>query len=307
MDYGYLYAARRVFDEMPNKNLSSWSTMITGYVKYDLPHRTIKVFQLFKEQGLAADVSIISAVCSACSKLGNLDVAMSAIHHYDGPYLYHNVHFIASYIQMYGGCGRIEEAWKVFVKASRGDLICFNSMIAAFASHGMGKEAIRLLDDMLIEKIKPEGATFLGVLRACNYDGLFEEGRKFFDQMVEDHEIQPTEEHYACMVEIFARLGDFREASRLGTASSSSVVWQAVLGAFSEDFKVAGANLIKREPSAAQLRDLSNVTKKKGIKGSSMIELGYNVHRFVDFGKWKAGDIPILKILDEEMGLSLDS
>lgn len=86
-------------------------------------------------------------------------------------------------------------------------------MIRVFANHDMGNEAISLFDDMLEKNINRDGATFLAILRACSHGGLVVEGRRYFKQMVEHYEIQPTEEHYAVMVEIFANHGNFREVS----------------------------------------------------------------------------------------------
>lgn len=327
MSVGLIHEARCIFNDMSIKNLISWSTMIGGYATNDHPHIALELFRLFKEQGLRADVSIITGVCIACSKLGILGVAKSAIQDYVGPSLYSHLPFVAALIQMYGGCGRIEMACKVFEEVSHRDrdLSCYNSMISAFASHGMGKEALYLFDDMQKQNVKPDSESFLGLLRACVHDGLVEEAKELFTQMTEEYKIQPTEEHYACLVEIFARREDFHEASMIGRPSSA--VWRALIGAFNVKFKVAVTNLLKIEPersksfillfnkyvSTAQSRDLSNITEMfnfwhvKRVRGSSVIELGSNVHSFIDYGKWNAGDIQhILKNLDEEMRPSLE-
>lgn len=127
MSVGLIHEARCIFNDMSIKNLISWSTMIGGYATNDHPHIALELFRLFKEQGLRADVSIITGICIACSKLGILGVAKSAIQDYVGPSLYSHLPFVAALIQMYGGCGRIEMACKVFEEVSHRDrdLSCF--------------------------------------------------------------------------------------------------------------------------------------------------------------------------------------
>lgn len=331
---GDLQEARLIFDEMPEKNLISWSIMIGGYAKDGQPRRALELFEQFKEQGIMPDITLIIGIISACSHLGILDVAESVINDYIGPSLYTNLHVITSLIDMYAKCGSIEKAWKVFQTMLEKDLLCYSAMIAAFANHGLGHEAISLFHDMQRENIKPDGVTFIGVLSACNHGGLVEEGRRFFKQIIEKYDIQPTEKHYACMVDLFGRAGCLQEAHILITTmpmAPSSVVWGALLAACSvhrnvELAEVAAAELFKIEPdnsgnyillsniyaSAGRWRDVSNVRamirsqRVRKNRGSSWIELGAVVHEFVmaDDTHMDADDIySILELLTEDMKL----
>ncbi|KAL1803996.1 hypothetical protein DCAR_0935685 [Daucus carota subsp. sativus] len=332
---GDLNEARLVFEEMPEKNLIAWSTMIAGYAKNGQPQRALELFVQFKEQGIKPDVTLIIGIITACSHMGILDVAESVINDYIGPSLYSNLHVITSLIDMYAKCGSIEKAWKVFETTSEKDLLCYSTMIAAFANHGLGHEAISLFHDMQREHIKPDGVTFIGVLSACNHGGLVTEGRRFFKQMIEEYDTQPTEKHYACMVDLLGRVGCLQEAHNLIASmpmAPSSVVWGALLAACSvhrnvELAEIAAAELFKIEPdnsgnyillsniyaSAGRWRDVSNVRamirsqRVRKNRGSSWIELGAVVHEFVmaDNSHRHADDIySILELLTEDMQLS---
>ena len=85
-------------------------------------------------------------------------------------------------------------------------------MIAAFANNGLGQDAISLFDEMQRANIRPDGVAFLGVLTACNHGGLVNEGKMYFKQMIDEYGIQPSEKHYACVVDLLGRSGCLHEA-----------------------------------------------------------------------------------------------
>lgn len=59
---------------------------------------------------------------------------------------------------------------------------------------------------------KPDQITFVSVLSACSHCGLVGEGFCYFNTMVKDYKIAPSQEHYAVMVDLLGRAGRFDEA-----------------------------------------------------------------------------------------------
>lgn len=331
---GNLNNAKLLFDQMPEKNLVSWSTMIGGYAKNGQPRLALELFERFKEQGIKPDETFILAVISACSQLGILDSAEAIIRDYLGPSLYSNLYLVTSLIDMYAKCGSIEKALHVFKMSPNKDLLCYSTMISAFANHGLGREAISLFHDMHRENIKPDGVTYIGVLSACNHGGLVNEGRRYFEQMFLEFGLQPTEKHYACMIDLLGRAGCLKEAHDLINMmpmAPTSVVWGALLAACHvhcnvELSEVAAAELFKIEPKnsgnyvllsntyaaagrwgdVAKVRAIIREHRVKKNRGSSWIELGSVVYEFVmgDVSHLESDSVYfILDLLQEDMKL----
>ncbi|KAJ4968826.1 hypothetical protein NE237_015527 [Protea cynaroides] len=327
--------ARYLFDQMPEKNLVSWSTMIDGYAKNGWPHLAITLFEQYEEQGIELDETLTLIVILACSQLGARDKAEAIVQKYVRPLHFSNVQLITSLIDMYAKCGSIDKALQVFEKAYRKDLLCYSTMIAAFANHGMGQDAISLFDEMQRVNIKPDGVTFLGVLSACNHGGLVVEGRKFFKLMIEDFCIQPSERHYACMVDLLGRAGCLDEAYNLIRSmpmEPHAGVWGALLAACRihsnvDLAEVAAGQLFTIEPDnsgsyvllsniyaaarrwndVARVRAMLREHRVKKNRGSSWIEFGSVVHEFVmgDISHLDSDKIYfILDLLVEDMKLS---
>ncbi|KAA8527696.1 hypothetical protein F0562_035435 [Nyssa sinensis] len=258
---GELESAKDYFKKMANRNVASWAIMIDGYIKAgDINSASLvvlwKLFECFKEQGIRPDETFILGIISACSQLGILDAAESIIRDYVGPLVFSNLKVVTSLIDMYAKCGSIDNALQVFETTYQKDLLCYSTMITAFANHGWVQNAIALFNKMQRANVKPDGVAFLGVLSACNHGGLVDEGRKYFKQMAEEFGIQPTERHYACVVGLLGRAGCLEEAHDLISnmpMTPTSVVWGALLAACSVHHnvqlaEVAAAELFKIEP-----------------------------------------------------------
>lgn len=82
--------------------------------------------------------------------------------------------------------------------------------------------------------LKGNGVTFIGVLRACSHAGLIEDGLMYLDAMKKVYNIRPTLEHYACIVDLFCRVGRLEEAEEFINKmpiQPDDVVWKIFLGA----------------------------------------------------------------------------
>ncbi|KAK2634552.1 hypothetical protein Ddye_029344 [Dipteronia dyeriana] len=75
-------------------------------------------------------------------------------------------------------------------------LTTWNAMIYGYGTHGHGKTAVELFNDMQKEVIKPNDITFLHVISACSHSGLAEEGICNNTSMKKDYDIEPTMDHY---------------------------------------------------------------------------------------------------------------
>ncbi|KAK8502798.1 hypothetical protein V6N13_093392 [Hibiscus sabdariffa] len=306
---GDVSSGRCLFDQMPEKNLVSWSTMIGGYARNGQPCDALELYKQFKKQGIKPDETFVLGIISACSQLGILDPAESIIHDFAGPQPFLSLRIITSLIDMYAKCGNIIEASQVFRLAYRKDLLCYSAMITAFANHGMVQDAISLFEEMQRTNMKPDGVAFLGVLTACNHGGLVREGWKYFNQMQEEHRIQPSEKHYACVVDLLGRAGCLKEAYNLirnMPISPSAVIWGALLAACRvhrnvELAEIAAEELFKMEPDnsgnyvllsniyadskrwdgVSRIREMIRNNEVRKNRASSWIELGSVVHEFV--------------------------
>ncbi|XP_021863784.2 pentatricopeptide repeat-containing protein At3g26630, chloroplastic [Spinacia oleracea] len=203
--FGELDHARRLFDQMPVRNVVSWTAMINGYVANGRPQEAFDLFSEMQPEGVRPNEFTLVSLLRACTEMGSLNLG-AWVHDYalnNGFQL--GVYLGTALIDMYSKCGSLEEARKVFDLMEIRSLATWNSMISSFGVHGCGEEALAVFEEMMEEKIMPDAITFVGVLSACVQTDRVDEGLNYFKFMTQVCGIMPVLEHYVCMFELWGR------------------------------------------------------------------------------------------------------
>ncbi|KAH0466970.1 hypothetical protein IEQ34_004208 [Dendrobium chrysotoxum] len=229
-----LEGLHKIFHGLYHKNDVSWNTVIVGYVQLDLGDDALRLFKQMWDIGIQATQVTYSSALRACASCAAIEL-VGQIHSLvmKTPFKDDNV-VSNSLVDSYAKCGNIRYACKVFGLMKEHDVISWNALISGYAIHSLGTDALSVFRKMTEEGIKANGVTFVGLLSACSNMGLLDEGRSLFNSMTGDYSIEPSMEHYTCMVKLFGRSGHFDEAMKLIKEiplQPSVMVWRALLGA----------------------------------------------------------------------------
>ncbi|KAJ7555610.1 hypothetical protein O6H91_05G046600 [Diphasiastrum complanatum] len=265
---GCIEDAHKVFNNMHERDVVSWTAMIAGYTQNGLGKEALALHEEMKQKGVQPDIVTYVVLLKACASIAALEQGKRL--HLDiiksGLELHLSVG--STLVDMYAKCGCIEEARQVFNNMREQNVVSWTAMIAGYAQQGLGKEALTLLEQMQREGMKPNEATYVSVLSACSHSGLVDRGRHLFDSMCQDHGVTPTMDHYACMVDLLGRAGCLADAEDFITRmpiEPNAVVWMTLLGAarnhgHAEIGRRAFDHVVKLEPeNAAAYVLLSNM------------------------------------------------
>ncbi len=306
---GSLTDARQVFDKMSQRDVVSWDALIAGYVQNGEGREALKLFERMQQEGMKPDnVTFINAL-SACANAAALAQGKQIHSQIINSGVKCNTILETALVNMYSKCGSLTDARQVFDKMSQQDLLSWNTIIAGYAQHGEGREALKLFERMQQEGMKPNNVTFISLLSACSHSGLVEEGVRCFELMQVEHKITPTVDHYSCLVDLFARAGRLDDAEKIITTapvSANVVIWMTMLGACRLHGDVdraerMAARIVELEPqNAAVYVLLGNIyagagrwadearvrgrMRELGIRkepGQSWIEIDGQVHTFL--------------------------
>ncbi|XAR53372.1 hypothetical protein NMG60_11021908 [Bertholletia excelsa] len=129
---GEIDQARWLFDWMVDRNVVSWNSMISGYLKNGKPEECVGLFHEMQLKGIKPDGFTVSNVLGA---------------------------FFQS--------GYIGEAQKAFSELKEKDKVCWTTMIVGYAQSGREEDALMLFSQMLVENVKPDKFTISSVVSAC--------------------------------------------------------------------------------------------------------------------------------------------
>lgn len=233
--FGEIDNAIQLFDEIPSPDLVAWNAILNCHVYCRKFKEALDLFLRMLQSGMKPDDATFVATLSACSSLGELDFGRWVHSYIDNTGFGNIISVSNSLVHMYAKCGAVEEAHKTFNGMKEKNLVSWNTMILAFATHGHVSEALALFSKMLETKLeRPDGLTFLSVLCACSHGGMVDEGRRYFDIMSKKCHIKPTMKHYGCMVDMLGRAGLVEEAYHLIRSmpmECNAIVWRTLLAA----------------------------------------------------------------------------
>lgn len=231
---GEITHARNLFDRMPQHDCISWAAIIAGYAQSGYSEDSLRLFIEMKRYGERLNRSPFTSVLSTCANLASLELGKQ-LHGQLVKVGFEAGCFVGNaLLVMYCKCGSVEEAYHAFEEIVDKDVISWNTMIAGYARHGFGKDALMLFKSMKTVGIKPDDITMVGILSACSHTGLVEKGTEYFYSMNRDYGVIPNSKHYTCMVDLLGRAGRLDEAQNLMKNmpfEPDAATWGALLGA----------------------------------------------------------------------------
>ncbi|KAL3746156.1 hypothetical protein ACJRO7_015150 [Eucalyptus globulus] len=323
--------ACEVFKCMLEKDVISWTSLVTGYAHNGLFEEALRLFCDMTAEGICPDEMVISSILSASAELTALEFGQQ-VH---GIFV-KSGHAIStsvgnSLISMYARCGCIEDADRVFNSMHVAGVITWTALIMGYARNGKAKESLETYNRMVASGVKPDYISFIGLLFACSHACLVQEGRMYFESMTKTYGIKPGLEHYASMIDLLGRSGKLAEAEELLNQMSvepDPTIWKALLAACRvhknlELGERAARNLFKLEPmnsvpyvllaniyfASGKLEEAAKIwglMKSRGINkepGCSWVGINGQVHTFVSEDRGHPRMSDIYSKIDEVMRL----
>ncbi|KAF9598750.1 hypothetical protein IFM89_031418 [Coptis chinensis] len=210
---GDLESASRVLETNSEcRNVVSCTSLIDGYVEKDQIDKALSVFLELKRQGIEPNEFTFSTLIKACANQAALEQGAQLHAQVIKSHLEKDPFVSSVLVDMYGKCGLIDSSVQVFDRVKDPTGIAWNSLVGVFAQHGLGRDAVRIFEQMTCKGVKPNEITFVNILRGCSHNGLVEEGLEYFNSMGKVYGVAPRPEHYSCVIDLLGRAGRLDQA-----------------------------------------------------------------------------------------------
>ncbi|KAL1567956.1 pentatricopeptide repeat-containing protein, mitochondrial-like protein [Salvia divinorum] len=256
---GAIGSARYIFDCMSVRSCVTWTVMIGAYADKGDLDEALSLFHVMEAAGEKPDSVTVFHLIAACGKVGGLEVGRWIDAYSTAKGLKKDLMVCNALIDMYSKCGSMEHAESVFLAMDEKNVVSWTALISGFALNGRSQEALNYFDRMLKSGEKPNHVTVLAVLQACTHAGLLEKGWEIFNMMTSEYHLLPGLDHYACVADLFGRLGKLKEALRFiqeMPVTPDAGIWGALLSACKihrelEIAEHAACHLFRLAPRAA--------------------------------------------------------
>lgn len=168
---GDVGSAYKVFEKMPERNVVTWTLMITRFMQLGYPREGIDLFLDMLLRGFLPDKFTLSGVLSACAELELLSLGLQLHSLVIRLGLASNGCVGCCLVDMYAKCvvdGSMDDSRKVFDRMVDHNVMSWTAIITGYTQcGGRDKEAIELFCEMIKGDVSPNHFTFSSVLKAC--------------------------------------------------------------------------------------------------------------------------------------------
>ncbi|KAH7416600.1 hypothetical protein KP509_14G098100 [Ceratopteris richardii] len=247
--HGLLDRASQLLQECQQEvgmlDIGSWNSLIAGYAQHGYGWKALAISNQMQLEGFLSDKYTFISTFSACANVGALFLCRIFHTCMLECNLSSDSYVTNSLIDMYGKCGSLEMAHKVFQNSSKQHVVTWNALIAGYAHNGYHemayelmqqmkrqgykpdvitwnamiaghilhenfKEALLLYGEMLSGGMEPDDATFVSMIKTCSLTGALNTGQLVCAQVTTDSYDLNTAVCNAC-IEMFALCGSLRD------------------------------------------------------------------------------------------------
>ncbi|KAI7736045.1 hypothetical protein M8C21_032906, partial [Ambrosia artemisiifolia] len=172
-----LTSARNLFDEMPNRTVYLWNSIIRAYAQTHCFHEAFTLFKHMPSSPTKPDSFTFACIARACAER----------HDVKGVMFVHGQVVVFGYgmdaicgsalVSGYSKVGLVDHARMVFDGLKRRDLVLYNAMISGYGSCGDWEKGLCLFVEMRKLGNRPDGYTVVGLLSGFTRSNLLDIGR----------------------------------------------------------------------------------------------------------------------------------
>lgn len=196
-----------------------FNTLIKGYSLVGLFNDAVMVYVRMVLENVEPDGYTFPLVLSACAKDGRFSVGIQVMGLSLKWGFGDDVFVLNSLIHLYGECGEVEKARKVFDKMSERNLVSWTCLICGYARSEKAEEAVALFFKMVEEEEKGEGVVPNSVTMVCVISACAKLGDLGLAERVcgyiEKEGLKVNSVMVNALVDMYMKCGSMRKAKRL--------------------------------------------------------------------------------------------
>lgn len=235
MARGLVESAVALFKSMPWKNNVTWNTMISGLSKAGKMELASSIFDNMPEKN---DVSW-NCMISGFVRVRDMEAAMST-------FVKMPEKTVVSWTAMISGynmIGDLKSAEALFYQMQQKNTVSWNAMITGYVHNQQFEQALALFHRMLIDNAsKPDQTTLISALSACSHLGSLEQG-KWIDSYIKKNRLELSLPLRNALIDMFSRCGDLGNARLIfdNMTTRCVITWTTMISGLAYNGKCAEA------------------------------------------------------------------
>ncbi|KAI3750101.1 hypothetical protein L2E82_20726 [Cichorium intybus] len=228
--------SRRIFEDMPCKNLVSWTSMITGYTQNQQTKMAMYIFKKMLDSVHKADSIAYNTLLSSFSNPEDM-IHCEQIHcSIIKQGLDSDVYLSVTLVTVYSKCSNsLQDFQKICATLPLRNKITCNAIISGFANMGNGEKALGFFSEMRQAGIDTDFFTISTVLKVIGVMSVFKEGKQLHGLIVKQA-FNSNIYIQNALISMYAKCGNIHEAKRMFTSMMvhDTVSWNSLLSGYAQ-------------------------------------------------------------------------
>ncbi|KAL5544861.1 hypothetical protein UlMin_008645 [Ulmus minor] len=281
---GCLEEAVQVFEEMPERNLVSWNSMLRGFSENGFSRDCFRLLGEILKEGFVPDDATVVTLLPVCAREEEVDMGMVVHGLVVKLGLSQELMVNNALMDMYLKCGFLSEAQVLFGKNDKKNVVSWNTMIGGFSREGNVCGTFDLLRKMQMEEEKVNKVTILNVLPACLDEKLLVSLKELHGYSLR-HGFYEDELVANALVAAYAKCGSLSSAELVfyGIEAKTVSSWNALIGGYAQngDPRMALALYLKMKDTGLDPDSFSIGSLILACAHLRALDYGRQIHGFV--------------------------
>ncbi|KAI4383974.1 hypothetical protein MLD38_009751 [Melastoma candidum] len=170
--------AETAYESMQEKDIIVFNALLSGYSQNGEDSKVMTFFADTFKEGLGFNQTTLSALLKSaaavkenvfCSQVHTISLKSGFIS---------DAQVRTTLVDVYGKCGRVDDAQKAFEMAPREDVLATTALMSAYAQYGQGEESVKLYIKGLNQGVQPDPFFCSSLLNACANLSAYEQGKQ---------------------------------------------------------------------------------------------------------------------------------
>ena len=211
---GEMQDALLLFESMIEKDVVSWTSLITAYSRIGQEENAVKTFLLMRNSEVSPNEQTFASMFAACASLSRLVWGEQLHGNVLSLGIVDSLSVINSMMKMYSTCGRLDSASVLFRGMRCRDIISWSTIIGGYSQGGFVDEGFEYFSWMRQSGTKPTDFALASLLSVSGNMAVLEQGRQVHALSLHlGLEQNPTIR--SALITMYSKCGSIAEASKV--------------------------------------------------------------------------------------------
>ncbi|XP_062009897.1 pentatricopeptide repeat-containing protein At5g39680 [Rosa rugosa] len=226
--------AMRVLNTVPGYDIFSCNSVLNGLLEHGHVREAMEILGMMVGECMAWDSVTYVTIFGLCAQLKDLRLGLQVHSRMMKADIECDVFLSSAIIDMYGKCGKVWNAVKIFDGLQTRNIVSWTAVMAAYFQNGYFEEALGVLSKMELEDVRPNEYSFAVLLNSCAGLSALRHG-DLLHARVEKSGFKYHVIVGNALINMYSKCGNIQAANEvfMDMTHRDSVTWNAMISGFS--------------------------------------------------------------------------